>query len=155
MASQVHQFLALSAWQKRAMALAWVSLPICHAGLALFGLAKVQAWVLKRPMPSANPSNPAPFGLEGIRSLGTAVNRAARYPKIERACLRRSLVLLWLLRRHGVEAKLCIGVRFLDGALDAHAWVEWHGHPVNDRADVGRDFASFGEFVPVQAFRSA
>jgi hypothetical protein len=137
------------------MALAWLALPVCQASLRLYGLARVHAWVLRQPCRGFQASHRSAFDLERICALGTAVNRAARYPLLERACLRRSLVLIWLLRRHGVESKLCIGVRFLEGALDAHAWVEWEGQPVNDKPDVGRDFASFGDIAPLSAFHRA
>jgi hypothetical protein len=63
-------------------------------------------------------------------------------------------VLLWLLRERGVEARLRIGVRFIDRKLDAHAWVEWAGQPVNDRPDVAGTFTDMGELVPMAAFHS-
>jgi len=43
-----------------------------------------------------------------------------------------------LLRGHGT---LRIGVRADRGCVEAHAWVEWEGAPLNDRADIGEQFA--------------
>ena len=74
-------------------------------------------------------------GDEGER-LGRAVSRTlARLPADSR-CLVRSLVLLRLLARRGVEAALVIAARpgLADG-LDAHAWVEVAGRPVLAPAD--------------------
>jgi hypothetical protein len=155
LSKRLHQFLALSARQQRAMLLAWLALPVCHLALRRWGLARVQAWVLTRPLRPTTSTGHAGLTRDDLEGLGYAVNRAAKFPLRERACLRRSLVLLWVLRRHGIEAQLCIGVRFLEGALDAHAWVEWQGHPINDRADVAQDFASFGELAPLDAFHSS
>ena len=41
-------------------------------------------------------------------------------------CLPRSLTLSWLLRRHGIESELRIGVRKDGERLVAHAWVVCH-----------------------------
>jgi hypothetical protein len=46
------------------------------------------------------------------------------------ACLQRSAVATWLLRRHGVPAELVIGYRPLP--FESHAWVEVDGQVVND-----------------------
>jgi hypothetical protein len=45
-------------------------------------------------------------------------------------CLQRSACTAWLLRRHGVQARLVIGYRPVP--FYAHAWVEVDGHVVND-----------------------
>jgi hypothetical protein len=49
-------------------------------------------------------------------------------------CLRRSLALQWLLRRRGIDTELRFGVRRVAGdpGLEAHAWLERHGHPVSE-----------------------
>jgi hypothetical protein len=49
-------------------------------------------------------------------------------------CLTRSLALLWLLRKSGLQPNLRIGARMLSGHFEAHAWVECEGQPVNDPA---------------------
>jgi Transglutaminase-like superfamily len=47
-------------------------------------------------------------------------------------CLPRSLTLWWLLRRHGVESELRIGVRRDGEQLVAHAWVVCHGTVIGE-----------------------
>jgi len=47
------------------------------------------------------------------------------------ACLQRSAVTTWLLRRHGIAASLVIGYRSLP--FESHAWVEVDERIVNDR----------------------
>jgi hypothetical protein len=58
-------------------------------------------------------------------------------------CLQRSLVLLWLLRRRGIESELRIGVRKDGSALTAHAWIEMAGEFLNDSPD------HCAQFVPL------
>jgi len=63
-----------------------------------------------------------------------AVNNACSwYPK-RALCLQRSAVTTCLLRSCGVPAKMVIGAQKLP--FKAHAWVEVHGCPVNERTDV-------------------
>ena len=47
-------------------------------------------------------------------------------------CLPRSLTLWWLLRRHGIESELRIGVRTDDERLLAHAWVVCGGAVIGE-----------------------
>lgn len=54
------------------------------------------------------------------------------------ACLQRSVVATWLLRRHGIAAELVIGCRPLP--FESHAWVEVDGCVVNDRPQYQRAF---------------
>ena len=64
-------------------------------------------------------------------------------------CLSRSLVLWWLLRRWGIESDLHIGVRRDTENLDAHAWVEYQGQPLNASEWVHEQYATFdGAILP-------
>ena len=143
------QFYNLNAMQKRTLMAAWLWLPLFWLGLRVLGLPRFQACLLKTPARSA-----LPLALPVIRAVGEAVNIAARHSPLPATCLTRSLLLGWLLRRRGVQSQLRIGVRLTQGALDAHAWVESEGIPVNDRPDVNAQFASFGDLIPLAAFQA-
>ena len=80
------------------------------------------------------------------------MNIATRHTPFRATCLSRSLLLGWLLRRRGVASDLRIGVRLTNGVLDAHAWVECSGVPVNDRPDIAAQFALFCDLVPLGSF---
>jgi hypothetical protein len=67
--------------------------------------------------------------LEEARRLGRAVVRTLRFLPGDTRCLLRSLVLLRLLARRGIEARLVIGARTGPDFL-AHAWIEYDGLPV-------------------------
>jgi hypothetical protein len=66
------------------------------------------------------------------------VGRAARlvdavtacYPNT--TCLKKSLILLRLLRKRGVPAELRLGVRKVDDDFSAHAWIECAGRTLLD-----------------------
>jgi hypothetical protein len=64
---------------------------------------------------------------------------AARLP-LRSACLSRSLALSTLLRAQGIPADVHLGVRPTDQPLDAHAWVEFAGRPLNETAEVVRSY---------------
>jgi hypothetical protein len=145
----------LSSLQRRTLLRAWPLLPGVWLALRTLGLPRTQALLLGR---SPGERRAPALQLADLQAMGEAVNIAARHPPLPAPCLTSSLVLLWLLRRQGVAARLRIGVRFhapaAPGRLDAHAWVEWQGVPLNDRSDVGAQFAAFDDLPPLQAFET-
>lgn len=138
---------ALSFADQRTLLAAAAWMPLFWYCLRVWGLPRFQARLERSKVAAAKD-----MSLADIRALGELVNIAARHTLGPRTCLTRSLLLGWLLRRRGVASNLRIGVRLTNGALDAHAWVECEGIPVNDRPDVGTQFASFGDLVPLAAF---
>lgn len=72
---------------------------------------------------------PAESSLIASRRLGGAVGRLLALLPGDTRCLVRSLVLVRLLARRGIPAKLIIGTRSKPDFL-AHAWVEVAGEPV-------------------------
>ncbi|MBK6555916.1 MAG: lasso peptide biosynthesis B2 protein [Comamonadaceae bacterium] len=141
------RFRALSGPDRRTLLAAAAWMPIFWLSLRVLGLPRFQTR-LQRGKTTANAAMP----LADIQALGELVNIAARHTLGPRTCLTRSLLLGWLLRRRGVASDLRIGVRLTNGVLDAHAWVEYDGIPVNDQPGVGAQFASFGDLVPLEAF---
>ncbi|MDX6610231.1 MAG: Transglutaminase-like superfamily [Solirubrobacterales bacterium] len=89
----------------------------------------------------AQVSAPSAPALEEALRLGRAVSRTLALLPGDTRCLRRSLVLLQLLTRRGISARLVIAAR-TDPDFLAHAWVEHDGVPVLVPAS-----ASFGRLV--------
>jgi len=58
-------------------------------------------------------------------------------------CLRKSLVLWYLLRLQGIAAQLQIGTKLDGGEFQAHAWVEYQGNVVGDSQEVQQYYATF------------
>jgi hypothetical protein len=77
------------------------------------------------------------------------VKVATRYNLPWANCLKKSLVLWWLLRRQGIEGDLQIGVRHEQDKFEAHAWVEYEGVVLNDTQDVRSRFAMFERPIEV------
>ena len=63
-----------------------------------------------------------------VRMVHLAITRLP----VRSACLSESLALWYLLRTQGIQTEVCFGVRPGGAPLDAHAWVEHDGHPIND-----------------------
>jgi hypothetical protein len=149
LARHLARLRSLSPSGQRSLLAAAALMPVFWLGLRLLGLPRFQARLQRSRV-----TRDAAMTLADIQALGELVNIAARHTLGPRTCLTRSLLLGWLLRRRGVESQLRIGVRLANGVLDAHAWVECAGVPVNDRPDVGTQFASFGDLVPLEAFHA-
>jgi hypothetical protein len=59
------------------------------------------------------------------------------------SCLDRSVFLWFVLRFHGIDGDVRIGIApRLDG-IDGHAWVELNSAVLNDAQDIGERFAAF------------
>jgi len=56
-------------------------------------------------------------------------------------CLEQSLALWYLLRRRGVGAELTFGMR--QYPFGAHAWVTYHGEPLNEDREALRHYVAF------------
>jgi hypothetical protein len=87
--------------------------------------------------------------MEDLCRASYLVSLAAKHSIIPTSCLPRALTLQWLLKRHGVEAELRVGLRNRAGRLESHAWVESGGLQLNDWSEVSRDFTPFAQsFTP-------
>ena len=112
---------------------------VAHAwiGLVLFdlarlaGFARIHAW-LRRHHPSRRRSRYA------TEDVVWSVDEACVWYVKRAACLQRSVVATWLLRRHGIAAEMVIGCRPLP--FESHAWVEVDGRVVYDRPQYQRAF---------------
>ena len=147
--TKLSKFNALSWPEKRTLLAAMAWLPLFFFGLHILGLRRFQD-LLQHDRPSVESA----LTQDEIVRIATLVNIAARRASIPATCLTRSLLLRWMLQRRGVVSQLRIGVRLNQGTLDAHAWVEFAGVPINDRPDVGVQFAPFAEILPPGAFHS-
>jgi hypothetical protein len=141
------KFRALPARQQRVAAAALVLLPLFWLGLHLLGLSRWRALTLRAAHARSHRT------LDDARALGELVNAVARHSPLPAACLTRSLVAEWLLRRRGHDAQLRIGVQRTSDGIAAHAWVESEGVPVNDRPDIAESFLPFAELAKASSLR--
>lgn len=117
----MHALLAKRAWQARAVTAALVLPPL----LSVISFARLVGRLAR-----AAPAGPAPAPDDAslawwVDSLLHRLPRPWTY-----SCLKRAVVLFYLLRRAGRPVTLCIGVRRdADGAFAAHAWLTRDGVP--------------------------
>jgi len=71
------------------------------------------------------------------------VKIAAERRIINANCLQQTLVLWFLLRRHGIASEICFGARKQEGEVQAHAWIESFGQALNEDKEVCRHFSPF------------
>jgi hypothetical protein len=74
-------------------------------------------------------ANGAVLSVDDARWLGGAVARTLETLPLDAKCLTQSLVLLKLLARRGVDARLVIAVKPGE-EFGAHAWLEYGGAPI-------------------------
>ena len=149
MTGNLARFRALSWPQRQVLLQAMLLLPVFWAGLRALGLSRLHAWVTRAPL-AAGASR---LDVEPA-TIGALINSAGNHGPFPSTCLTRSLLLHWLLHRRGVRSEMRIGVRITDGRLDAHAWVEYEGRPLNDAQDVAERFAAFDGTLSLQSFSS-
>lgn len=103
---------------------AWLGLVAFDAAL-VFGFRRVHDVVRRCRV------NNGRRGVCDTSDIVWAVDEACVWYVKPAACLQRSAVTTWLLRRHGIAATLVIGYRSLP--FESHAWVEVDERIVNDR----------------------
>jgi len=123
-------------------------------GRALLALWRAQARVWRSPKGSLvqetrDRADQAPDMWAEAARWEVALARAARYSLRSWSCLVRALALSSLLARAGVRgATVRIGVKWVEGTFQAHAWVEYGGKLLgDDRAHVG-GYAPMADATP-------
>lgn len=122
--------------ERRVLARACIMLPACALALRLRGV--------ERAMRSAKSCPVGKSGILAPERIVYLVDAAAnRMPGTAGRCLARSLVLQRLLSAHGYESSLLIGVSVEGRVLEAHAWVELDGVPLNATRERCASYAVF------------
>lgn len=112
------------------------------ARLALFVEIALRVWPFDTLLArlEAASARPVPFSALGRSDASHpsrtvcahAVDLTYRLLPLPRTCLKESLVLFGLLRRRGIDARFCLGVRKEGERLVAHAWIHWNTPPEID-----------------------
>lgn len=105
----------------------WLALGVAYVAVRRWRLPRVLAALERLARHDAGPAAEA--------DLCRAVLRAAHLHPLPMLCLPQSLALAWMMRRRGHVCDFLIGARPGDPQLDAHAWVERAGRPINSVAD--------------------
>lgn len=92
-----------------------------------------------------------PSTIQKARVIANTVRVAARHGIYHANCLEQSLILWLLLARKGIESELRFGARKENFRLEAHAWVECCGVPLNEALDVHEQFRPFETVAAVRS----
>jgi hypothetical protein len=107
------------------------------AVLAVLVEARLQVQPLSRVVAPSRPARPVRANWRAAPTLRMAQLAAWPYRllPLPSSCLRRSLVLAWLMRRRGLDAAVRFGVRRESSGIEAHAWVTCDGIDVGHSSD--------------------
>ena len=120
----------LSRQQKKLFISSLIYLKVASLLLLLFRYQDLHNTLKKRVPIDSSPS--PEIAILRAMKLSAIVEAAARRRLGNATCLRRSLVLWYLLRKEGIESELRFGVRKVSDEIIGHAWVEIDGSVIND-----------------------
>ena len=119
------------------IAIAWLAVRVVRFLIRRTGFARTVRFLDAMPRVGSIAIAPDPRWTGEI-----ALASAGRYGG---TCLDRSVLLWFVLRQHGLEGDLRIGVAYDNGTIDGHAWVEYRGTVLNDAPDIAERFAVFDD----------
>jgi hypothetical protein len=145
---KISKFLALSPGQRWLLVQTLFLLPLTAAALRLLSFRRVSATLASlSPRAGRKAPDDGPETLSQVRTTARMVNLAARHGFFNASCLHRAMILWWLLRRQGIASDLRFGVRKKVGEVQAHAWVEYGGNPLDDEQNLRQHYVTFEEAV--------
>jgi len=139
------RLVSMPAAERRVLAEAVLLLGVAAAGLKVLGLKRTRA-ILARWVPGGAASSPL-----DAASVARLVKAAARHGPVRAKCLSAAVTLESLLRRHGMEGELRLGVRKHRGRFEAHAWVEHRAVALMESPEVHSRYAAFAESLAPRA----
>jgi len=140
--SELAKLRDLSSAERRWLALCLLAMPAVVFGLGTFGFARMRSWLQRWPG-RRTPGPRGPEDAERARAIARVVGVVAGRGPVHATCLRRALLVSWILRREGIASALRIGVRREGDELLAHAWVEHDGVPLGEDDDPALRYAAF------------
>ena len=140
MANRMAKFRSLKRHEKGIFIAACVLLPLVWMSLRSLGFRRT-----RNLLSLFGRGKDVISGIDEVRRLAYLINTAGGNGLRRANCLEKSLLLWWVLRRRGVAAHIRFGASNESRFFKAHAWVEWNGIILNDRADIASEFAPFPE----------
>ena len=154
MLNRLRKARRLSAKERRLLAQAFVLLPLTRWGVYLLGIRRWQRLLIKLSTSHSKRAKNLPtlpsLDADGAATATARAQTIARIVKIATEqgvlpanCLQQTLVLWFLLRSNGLDSEICFGTRKQAGQVQAHAWVELVGTPLNEEKEVCEHFPPF------------
>lgn len=143
--SRISRWRELEGWQRYALVRLFILLHVVWFGLRIVSFQKMHRFVDGKSLRLSTPRLPASISARSYaQSCYLLAETASRYSVFTMNCLPQSLALCWLLRRHGLPAKLRIGVLRKLRPFKAHAWVELDHVPLERAAE---DYQAFHQYL--------
>ncbi len=136
--------MASTTWQKikqldaedsRLLLAAALLLPVIAIALRIKGYE----WT-KRGLNNRVPATPIPNHRKSPTELARLVAIAANKSPYRANCLKKALLLWWLLARRGIASEIQLGINRDDNEFNAHAWVTLNGQILLDTDDVEKRY---------------
>jgi len=133
---RLKRVLKLSPDELAILAQAAICMPIVRLALRFISVARLNAMATR--------SRRQLFRVDAKpKDLARLVSIAADHGIYRARCLEKSLVLRWLLARRGIDGQVVFGTCKAEDAMQAHAWIEVNGVPLNEDGGAHLDFARF------------
>ena len=125
------KFLRLPFAEKRAFSQAALLLPTVTVFIRLLGYQRTRK-IVGFAFPLGGGDENLETVVDEARAMSRTVTIASRHSLSSPQCLPRTLTLWALLRRRGIKSEVRLGVRKTGPEMEAHAWLEHAGRPLND-----------------------
>lgn len=142
------RFLHLAGPDRATLLEAAVCLSATWMALRLIGFRRWNGFLARMAVP-VPPAATDPAHLSQALHITRLASAAARHLFVRTNCLEQAMTLCVLLQRRGLPAVLRFGARKHSAHLEAHAWVEYLGVPLNEDSGEHRHFLPFAEAIPV------
>jgi len=120
--------MELSLFEWRAMLLAMLLLPVVALSLRIVEYNKTKNILSRFISDISGLKEPDPSEKEKACVIARMVAVASWHGPYRANCLKRSMVLWWMLARHGISSEIIFGVqKEKKDSFGAHAWVEYNG----------------------------
>lgn len=124
----LHKLFRLSHHERVALLQAWGLFLLVELALRILPFTYLLA-LSKQGSPKPR-GDPTVEPVLSVSRLAWLVEVAGRYTPIRATCLKKALVLSWLLGRREIPTELRIGVARCEGSLKAHAWLSYNGQVI-------------------------
>jgi hypothetical protein len=147
--SKLIKFSKLSRNERMQLIQAILILPVIHIALLTLGYSRLQEMLVKLTQLKLNRNSQSEAeNLRRARDISGIVSIAAQHGFFRATCLRRSILIWWLLLREGISSRICFGTRIVNHQLEAHAWVELLGVVINDLTQIRQHYFVLEDELP-------
>lgn len=133
---RARKFFQLPLDERLILAQAWGLFLLVDLALRILPVTRLLS--LSQRIALKRKGDPALTLVPSVMRLSWLVEVAGRYAPVTATCLKRALVLSWLLGRRGTQTELRIGVARQEGRIRAHAWLDYDGQVILGHQELER-----------------